>query len=304
MSSGFLEIEGGTQPALPSTNRSRLWYNTSTNEWYVVFSDGTNKRITFPTSAQPNQVLIWNGTSWTTDNLLLPYRNLVQIYEDFISQNGNGALNLRATNLGGGVVTTDLAPINNIGNKIGLVRLTAAATNNTRSGIDCHGNGIFLLDNGVTIFRSSVFLSTNSLVPANNKVGMWGLGLNANQTVLNFARGCYFKVRASTNGSDVLAVCSESSVHTEVSMGPITENSWYTYEIEINSAGPTATFRVYQDGSNSPLYTTTINTNIPTGTTNFVEPLLYFSTQGGAGTAISYLYADYFELIKIFNTIR
>lgn len=303
-SSGFLEIEGGVQPALPTTGRSRLWFDTATNDWYVTLPDGTSKRITLPANAQFNQILSWNGTTWAAKDPILDTRRVFYAYEDFVSQSGAGDLNLRNTNSGGGISTTDYGPFSNLGNRAGIIRLQASTANNSRSAVDVNGTGLFILNDGITVFRASVFLSTGTLNPSNFRVGMWGFGLNGNQGVLNFTRGCYFKIRPQTNGSNIIAVCSESNVHTEVNMGPISETTWYTYEIEINSVGPAVVFRVFQEGQTTPLYTQTITSNVPLGVNNLLEPVLYMSTQGGNGTAISYLYCDYFEMYKFFNSIR
>lgn len=302
-SSGFLEIEGGVQPALPTAGRGRLWFNSSTNEWFVVFSNGNNKQITLPINALNDQVLTWNGSAWVASDPNVNRRRIFSVYDDFISQNGNALVNFRTSISGGGVVVNDYGPFANLGNRVGIVRLAGGTANGNRSALDSQGVGVLIFDDGITTYRASVFLSSGSLTPGNFKVGMWGLGLNGAQTVLNFARGCYFKIRPQTNGSNIIAVCSESSTHTEVNMGNISETTWYLCEIIINSTGPSAVFNVYQDGSTTALYSTTITSNIPLGVNNLVEPILYFSTQGGGGSA-AFLYCDYVELIKVFDNIR
>lgn len=303
-SSGFLEIEGGVQPALPTTGRSRLWYNNATQEWYVTFPDGSSKKISLPSSAQTNQILTWNGTNWIAKDPILDARRIFFMSEDFVSQSINGNFNLCVFISGGSTSIIDYILFVNLGNRVGVGRLTATNNVNTRAALDSNGNGIFILNNGTTTFRASIFLSSSALAPTNFKVGMWGLGLNGNQTTLNFVRGCYFKIRPQTNGSNIIAVCSEASTHTEVNMGNILETTWYIYEIEVNPSGPSATFRVYLENSTTPLYTTTITSNIPLGVSNLLEPVLYMSTQGGIGTGLAHLYCDYFVLIKVFDDLR
>jgi hypothetical protein len=104
------------------------------------------------------------------------------------------------------------------------------------------------------VFRAHVFHAT---ALANRTVRV---GFHDSATSADAVDGVYFEIVAGVATGKTATNSTRSSTGTTHTA---TVNVWYIYEIEVNTAGTLATFRVL-DTSESQLFSATLTTNIPT----------------------------------------
>lgn len=87
---------------------------------------------------------------------------------------------------------------------------------------------------------------------------------------------------------------SNGSTSTTATSHTVDADTWYRASIELNSNATTATFNLFADNSETPLWTDTLSTNIPSGAGRYVGHGVVATNSGT--TAVSLIYLDYMNL--------
>lgn len=304
MASGFLELEGGTQPALPSGGRSRIWFDSTENTWKLLRADGSNQKIALPLPTQVGQVPIWNGTEWVAGRQDIDFKHKSEFLEDWGGNGTVGVFNWDTDQASGGnVSSTQTFPIST-DKAYGRIRYrTTALSSASRAGHD-RGAPECSLGGGAIVVVNSNWFPTEWTNAANNCRFLTGLGaLGSDATGGGQNDGVYFRIL----GNEVFAVCEDGGVQTSVLVfDSLLSERWYRFHIEVNASGDTASFQLYetyQDGTPPALRgTATITTNLPPATAN-VGPFNLFNRTAAGAQQVD-MFQDYFYFKKEYSFER
>lgn len=213
--------------------------------------------------------------------------------DDFISDANAGVIIGQtwtiATN--GGVVSSQGGDVNNGHPGVALLNANSNGDNPT---IYMSATGM-IVGNGLTIVQW--LINTPAALPTagENYVSRIGLGDNIGGTTADFVDGVYFELPVSGT-TTWQCKTSQSSTRTTVNSGvTVVANTWYLLEMRIT----TTSVQYYINGN----LVATINTNIPTGGTQYFGPIARISkTNGSAVDPI--LVLDAFRLSRYYANNR
>jgi hypothetical protein len=110
--------------------------------------------------------------------------------------------------------------------------------------------------------RAKKFKAVLTPLGAHTNVTM-RVGFHDSVTNADAVDGAYFEI---VNGVISAKTASNSVRTTNATTFTMTLNSRYTFEIDVNAAGTSARFRVFENNNETPVLDVTNATNIPTGT--------------------------------------
>lgn len=296
MSSGFFEIEGGTQPALPSVGNARLFFNTADNTWRVLFPDGSFKIVTLPTPTSAGQAPVWNGTEWVSSNTSFNPKVATEIMEDWAANTAAGVLNWDAdTASGGAISTTTNFPISS-DLKYGKVRYRVTDSSGSRAGHDRGSPDISITAGHIKILNSNWF-STDFFSNQRTNVFRTGMGtLGSDATADTQNDGVYFKITADS----CILICEDGGIKTIVDTGiALNSERWYRFELDIPQAGNLANFKIYETpfiGNEILVVDETITTNIPPASSQVGVFNLLKADAAGINSDNNDVWQDYFYM--------
>lgn len=156
---------------------------------------------------------------------------------------------------GNAISSGTLAAVNGEANHPGLIQFSSSTT--TNSGYYVLMNPVSLLISGDEtsefVFKTPTSIASTATIRFNCQDALTyaaptdGIWINLANTTLTG--------RTASNGS----------ASTTASSYTVSANTWYRATIELNADATLATFKLFSDNSDTPLWTDTLSTNIPTG---------------------------------------
>lgn len=269
MSSGFIEIEGGTQPALPSSGKARLWFNTATNRQEVLLSDGTSIPLSDIVSETENQVLGPNDSFLVYDAenstyrkitgknlspLAIQNRYLTYDEDEFLGTTSNGKLNWTASVSGTGAsAQAGSYGVNGTERALGVLQLDTGITATGRAYLN---RAIGLLQMGYCSFDQTWRLAVEELSDATNRFQV-AFGFHDNSGAGEATDGVYFRYKDDVNSGQWQCVCREGSIETVVNTSVTVNTIYNRFRIVVNETATEALFYI------NDVLVATILTNLP-----------------------------------------
>lgn len=142
---------------------------------------------------------------------------------------------------------------------------------------------------GAFMWRASL---TDRLV----RIGFHDTTSNADAT-----DGAYFEISGSTCSAKT---ASNSTRTTNGTTATLALDVVYTFDVEVNAAGTSARFRVYEDQNETPILDVTNTTNIPTGTARAFGPAIVATEASTTASDIGILYYLAFGTVEGFERAR
>ncbi len=238
----------------------------------TLATSGANA-VTLTTTGTTNVTLPASGTLRSKEGMVT---NPI-FFTDFINSNGNAHAPYAGTAIVGG--TAVISNTNYSANVFGTLKLQSTTT--TNSGYRVGGSNSFLIIKGGEIFRSAVAFDAF----ANNTIR---IGLHNATTDADAVNGIYFEI---TSSAIVLKTASSSTRTTSSTVYTASANTYYKFEIIVNSNATSVTGNIYDVTGVTLLGTQTITTNIPTTSTNPVNVDITATNSGIL--AVDICYVDY-----------
>lgn len=224
----------------------------------------------------------------------LDHKRGYTLFNDF----GAGALAaalspLTNTNTATGAVTMVAGTLNDASTQ-GVVQALATATSDAAA---IHGVATDInIGNGFIQFESRVRVEDLS-----NGTDTYTLrsGLGDSFVLAESTDFIGFRYTHGTNSGKFQGVTRSNSTETAIDTGvTVAADTWYVLKFVINAAGTEVKFYV-----NNVVVSTTITTNIPTGSSRLLGLMpIQIGQSAGTGDCIAYL--DYFFFQELFNTSR
>lgn len=310
MSSGFFELEGGTQPSLPTGNYVRLWKDNSDNTFKLLFPDGRNVKISDINSEILKNTILPDDEILVYDTTLNAFRKMkavdivptsVQLRyvtydeDEFLATLNSGKLGWTATTNGtGSSIATSAFGQDGTQRALGVFQLTTGTTATGRAALNRGANTFHF---GYCYFEQVWRLALSELSDSTNRyrvdVGFIdNIAANGQQ-----ADGVYFRYSDNENGGRWECVCRESNVETVADSGvAATDNNFAIFRIEVAENASEVRFFI------NDVLVGTITSNIPvtparaTGIGAKIEKIL--------GTTARLLYLDYFSQKSVWSNGR
>ena len=298
MASGFYEIQGGTQPALPSSGFGRLWYNTATQSWSVLLSDGTNipiqnvANLTEKTILLPDdEVSIWDPAlsayrkikAKNLSPLAIQNRFLTYDEDEFAGTTTAGKLNWAITTNGTGASgQTGTYGVNGTEKAFGVLQIDTGTTATGRAVLNRLVNQIQL---GYSEYEQVWRLALEELSTGTERFFVQ-VGFIDNTAAGEPVDGVYFRYSDNVNSGNWQCICREGSVETVSNTSVAANTNYNIFRININSAGTSAEFRI------NNVLVATVATNIPSTAGNLTG--IGVKIEKTVGTTQRNLSVDYF----------
>jgi hypothetical protein len=305
MASGFYEIEGGTQPALPAAGFGRIWYDTVAQRWKVLLSDGSNTTIeTLNITGQTlladlalnDEYLIYDVSAAAfrkvraQDSTPLAIENRFITYDEdeFAGTSSAGKLNWTATAAGTAAsAQTGTYGVNGTERAFGVLQLDTGSTATGRVALNRLAAQVQL---GYATVQQDWRLALEALSTGTERfLVTFGFISNTGAgTTLpdDHTHGVFFRYRDDLNGGQWQCVCRQANIQTVVDTTVAANTQYNRFRIVINEAGTEALFYI---GGN---LVGTITTNIPTTGGNLVT--IGCKIEKTIGTTQRNLSIDYF----------
>jgi hypothetical protein len=113
--------------------------------------------------------------------------------------------------------------------------------------------------------------------------------------------GAYFEIIGSTCSAKTASNSTRTTNGTTVTLSL---DVVYTFDVEVNAAGTSARFRVYENQNETPIMDVTNTSDIPTGTTRAFGPAIVATEASTTASDIGILYLLAFGTIEGFNRAR
>jgi hypothetical protein len=308
MSSGFIEIEGGSQPSLPTGDFIRIWKDNADNSVKILKPNGRNVKISDITSEpikneiQPDdEILIYD----ITNNAFRKMKakdiaiNAVSIdrvsYEDddFTTEGTDAKLNWRiSTNGTGASVQPSSYGLNGTERVYGVLQIDTGTTSNGRCTLYRLLNRIQM---GYCSFDQTWRLAVEELSTPTDRF-LCHFGFIDNLGTGEHTDGVYFRYSDNLNLGRWQCVCREGNIETSVNTNIAANTNYNVFRIIINENATQATFFINGD------LVATINTNLPSTQGNFTGIGIKIEKQ--LGTTERFLSIDYFKQICVWSSER
>jgi len=293
------------EPSTPPAGTSRLYVGL--DKIFKSKDDaGVIRQHSLPVGSN-GDALVYNETTglWESSQQSIAYFAKSEFLEDWGGNSTAGSFNWDTdTASSGSASSIQPFPIST-DKRYGRIRYRISGTNASRAGSDRGAPELSIGASEVKVVTNN-FFTTEFLNPANNCEFQTGLGSNGSDATTSFQTdGVYFRI--NSDGS-VDGICSDGGVNT-VSTGivSILSERWYRFEIDINSTGTQATFKVYETYDNgtppSLLASTTISSNLPPATANIGTYNILRHTAAGVA-ATNDVWQDYFYLRVLYSFER
>jgi hypothetical protein len=309
MPSGFYELEGGSQPGLPTGDFIRLWKDNSDNSPKILFPDGRNIKLSDINSEEEIEIIKPNDLILIYDSVANTFRKIkgsnispqsVQTRfvtydeDDFISTLNSGKLGWTATINGSGATITSSSFGQN--GTLRALGVFACSTGTTATGRSTLNRGVNTFTFGYCSFIQTWRLALSELSDSTNRfrvdVGFIDVTAAGEQT-----DGVYFRYSDLNSGGNWECVTRENSVETVVDSGvPATDTSFNIFKIEVNESGDEANFFI------NDTLVGTITSNIPK--TPGRETGIGAKIEKSVGALARILYIDYFSQKGIWSNGR
>lgn len=209
-----------------------------------------------------------------------------------------------ATAINGGSNGTAPAGLNFLGyNPHGVYLRSSGTTGNTNSGYRYITGNAFADSFGVQSrkFRAQ-FMSTGGLSGRTVRIGFHNYTDATTFTGAN--NGAWFEM---VDGVVSCKTATAGTVSTHATTYTTTLTTPYTFEIDVNAAGTSARFRLYEARNTTPVLDVTLTTNIPTGTNRVANGIV--ATYGPAIVSstvvdVGVLYSLGFGTVEAFNRAK
>ncbi len=243
----------------------------------TLATSGANS-VTITTTGTTNVTLPTSGTLRSKEGMVT---NPIY-FTDFISANANAHSPYLGQAVSSG--TAGLSTANYSASTSGIVRLVSSTT--TDSGYRIGGGNTFLVIKGGEIFRAAVAVVgfTNNTI----RIGFHGCS-----TVADAINGIYFEI---TSSAIVFKTSQLSTRTTSSTVYTATANTFYKFEILVNSNATSVTGNIYDVTGVTLLGTATITTNIPSTTSNLTNVQVIGTNSTSTATDIcdvDYLYSEF-----------
>jgi hypothetical protein len=295
MAAGFLELEQGTQPAVPAANDHRVFVDSSDGR--VKKLDSIGVQVLSNVTIEDAPALV--GNVLPTDNLVLSRSGVESrvTYETLVSSVGSrlycenddfnyGTLsNWQSTNAGSGSSSqTGAYGIDGVSRAIGVWQMDTGTTSTGRSAIS-KGIGNLLFGYAFHCFeaRAAVEDLSNS---TERYVVTHGFGNHWTTATPQPTNGVVFVYDESTS-VNWLAKCFDNGIETSVDTGFAVSVQYQTFRIDVTEDASQALF--YINGT----LVATITTNIPVIGGQFVGQ--GFKIQKSNGTGVRNFSVDFYE---------
>lgn len=306
--SGFYELEGGDQPALPTGQNVRIWKDQTTDRLMVLKPDGSNTPLsdivseTELSQIKPDDlILVYDSVSETlkkiTGSNLSPLavqtRYVTYDEDDFITNAATGKLGWTATVSGTGASgQAGTYGVNGIEKALGVVQLDTGTTAAGRATLQRAINQVQL---GYCSFEQVWRLAVEDLSTALERF-LVTMGFIDNTGAGDHVDGVYFRYRDDLNGGQWQCVCRDTSVETVVNTSVVVNTSFNIFKIMINENATEAKFYI------NDTLVATINSNIPS--TSGVFTGIGAKIEKSVGTTQRNMSIDYFTQKAVWSNGR
>lgn len=270
MASGFYEIEGGTQPALPQAGKIRIWKDSSDNKTKILYPDGSNFIVTDVHSetekiiVSPNdELLIYdiatsNFKKIKASNIVpiaIQNRYLTYDEDEFVGTTTAGKLNwavsVTGTSSSGQQGTYG---VNGIERALGVMQID---TGTTATGRACLYRAASAIQMGYCEFDQIWRMAIEALSSATDRFSIH-LGFISNVTATGEqVHGAYFRYTDNVNSGNWQCVVRANSVEQVVNTTVPADTAYNIFRIYVNEAGTSALFYI------NDVLVGTISTGLP-----------------------------------------
>ena len=269
MSSGFYEIEGGTQPSLPTGNFVRIWKDNADNSLKILRPDGVSVKVSDITSETLKNVILPADELLVYDAALNQFRKMqareitplaVQTRyitfdeDDFLAATTAGKLGWVVTASGTGASgQLGTYGVNGTERALGVIQLDTGTTATGRATLNRSVNQIQV---GYCDFEQVWRLAVEELSTSVERF-LITFGFIDNTGVGDHNDGVYFRYRDDLNNGQWQCVSREGGIETVVNTSVAVNTNFNIFRIEINATGSQALFYI------NDVLVGTILTNIP-----------------------------------------
>lgn len=256
MASGFYEIEGGTQPALPQAGKIRIWKDSSDNKTKILFPDGTNHIITNLTSETEKVIVGPNDELLVFDPVLSELRkikasNIVPIAvqtryvtydeDEFTAATSLGKLGW-STSGGGTGASAQMGTygVNGVEKAFGVVQLDTGTTSTGRFAILRTAN---LLQLGYCTFDQVWRLALEALSTSTERF-IASFGFHDNSGAGDAVDGVYFRYSDNLNSGQWQCVTRSNNIESVINTAVAANANYNIFRIYINENATLAEFYI------------------------------------------------------------
>lgn len=269
MSSGFFELEGGSQPALPVGDYIRIWKDNSDNTFKVLFPDGRNVKLSDITSETLKNVILPDDEILIYDSSLNSFRKMqardvtpLAIQTRFVTYDEDEFLASITAGKLGWIVTTSgsgasgqlgVYGVNGTEKALGVLQLDTGTTATGRATLNRSINTVQM---GYCSFEQVWRLAVEELSTPTERFTVY-CGFIDNTGSGDHSDGVYFRYRDDLNSGQWQCVCREGTIETVVDTSVIVNTVYNIFRIVVNSNATQAMFYI------NDVLVATINSNLP-----------------------------------------
>ena len=256
MASGFYEIEGGTQPALPQAGKVRIWKDSTDNKTKILFPDGTNHIISNINSETEKTIVGPNDELIVYDPFLSEFRkikasNIVPIAvqtryvtydeDEFTAATSLGKLGW-TTAAGGSGSSAQMGTygVNGVEKAIGVLQLDTGTTSTGRFSILRASN---LIQLGFCNFDQVWRLALEALSAPTDRF-IASFGFHDNSAAGDAVDGVYFRYSDNLNAGQWQCVARSNNIETLVNTSVAANANYNIFRIFINETATLAEFYI------------------------------------------------------------
>mgnify|MGYP002777140876 CR=1 FL=1 len=308
MASGFYEIEGGTQPALPTGQSVRIWKDSTDNQLKVLFPDGRNVKLSDIVSEteilniKPNtQILVYDADTQSFRKVSginfspLAVQNRFATYDEdeFAGTTTAGKLNwnvnTNGTNASGQSGTYG---VNGSERAYGVLQLDTGTTSAGRATLNRLINQVQI---GYAYYEQVWRLALEALSTGAERF-LVTFGFIDNTGAGDHSDGVYFRYSDNLNGGQWQCVARQAGVEAVVNTSVAANTIYNIFKIEINTTGTQADFYI------NDVLVASLTSNLPTTQGQFTG--IGAKIEKSIGTTQRNLSIDYYTQKVLWNIGR